>query len=72
MAINGKFQLKRIIFRTTTVTVDGIVSQTITDRACSIQGDHSGRNKPPVDLKTKVPLWPDLAWPGQAKAELLF
>ena len=36
------------------------------------QGDHSGRTKPPVDFKTKVLLWPGLAWPGQAKAELLF
>ena len=36
------------------------------------QGDHSGRTKPPVDFKAKVPLWPGIAWPGQAKAELLF
>ena len=36
-----------------------------------LQGDHSGRTKPPVGFKTKVPLWPGLAWPGQAKAELL-
>ena len=32
-----------------------------------MQGDTSGCAKPPVDLKTKVPLWP-----GQAKTELLF
>ena len=36
-----------------------------------IQGDHSACAKPPVDFKTKVPLWPGLPWPGQAKAELL-
>ena len=35
----------------------------------SIQGDHSGRTKFPVDFRTKVPLWLRLAWPGQAKAE---
>ena len=32
----------------------------------SIQGDHSGRTQPPVDFKTKVPLWPDQARPGQS------
>ena len=34
----------------------------------NIQGDHSACAKPPVDFKTHVPL----AWPDQAKAELLF
>ena len=38
----------------------------------TVQGDHSGRTKPPVDFKTKVRLWPDQARLGQAKAELLF
>ena len=37
----------------------------------NVQRDHSGRTKPPVDFKTKVPLWPDQARLGQAKAELL-
>ena len=36
-----------------------------------LQGDNSACAKPPVDFKTKVPLWSDLLWPGQAKAELL-
>ena len=36
-----------------------------------VQGDHSACAKPPVDFKTKVPLWPGLPWPGQAKVELL-
>ena len=36
-----------------------------------LQGDNSVRTKPPVDFKTKVPLWPGLTWPGQAKGELL-
>ena len=38
----------------------------------TVQGDHSGRTKPPVDFKTQVPLWPDQASPGHAKTELLF
>ena len=38
----------------------------------SVQGDHSACAKPPVDFKPKVPLWPDLSCPGQAKRELLF
>ena len=33
----------------------------------NIQGDPIGSSQPPVDFKTKVPLWP-----GQAKMELLF
>ena len=37
-----------------------------------LQGDHSGRTKPPVDFKTEVPLWPGQARLVQAKAELLF
>ena len=36
-----------------------------------IQGDHSTCAKPPVDFKTKVPLWPVQARTGQAKAQLL-
>ena len=28
-------------------------------------------SKPPIDFKSKVPLWPDLSCPGQAKTELL-
>ena len=32
-------------------------------------GDNSTCSKPPVNFKTKVPFWPGLAWPGQAKAE---
>ena len=31
------------------------------------RGDTSG-----CDFKTKVPFWPSLSWPGQAKTELLF
>ena len=38
----------------------------------SVQGDPSGSSQPPVDFKTKVPLWPGLTWPGHAKTELLF
>ena len=30
----------------------------------SLQGDTSRREKPPIDLKTKVPFRPRLAWPG--------
>ena len=30
-----------------------------------VQGDHSACGEPPVDFKTKVPLWPGLARPGQ-------
>ena len=37
----------------------------------TLQGDTSCWPKPPVDIKTKVPFWPDLPWPGQAKVELL-
>ena len=37
-----------------------------------LQGDHSACAKPAVDFKTKVLLWPGLAWAGQAKAKLLF
>ena len=37
-----------------------------------IQGDHSAFAKPPVDFKTKVPLWPGQARAGQVKVELLF
>ena len=36
------------------------------------QGDHSTCAKPPVDFKTKVPLWPGQARAGQAKTELLY
>ena len=36
-----------------------------------LQTDTAGSSKPPVDFKTKVPFWPGLYWPGQAKAELL-
>ena len=36
-----------------------------------VQGDHSACAKPPVDFKTKVPLWPGQARADQAKAELL-
>ena len=31
----------------------------------SVQGDNSICSKPPVDLKTKVPLWLGLSWPGK-------
>ena len=30
-----------------------------------IQGDTSGCAKPPIDFKTKFPLWPGQARPGQ-------
>ena len=36
-----------------------------------IRGDHSARDEPPVDFKTKVSLWPGQARAGEAKAELL-
>ena len=36
----------------------------------NVQGDYSGTTKPPVDFQTKVPLWPDQARLGQAKADL--
>ena len=36
-----------------------------------LQGDTSPWFEPPVDNKSKVPYWPDLPWPGQAKTELL-
>ena len=43
---------------------------------CQLQGGHSRWPKPPVDFNSKVLLWPCLAlclaWPSQAKAELLF
>ena len=29
-----------------------------------LQGDHSACAKPPIDFKSKVPLWPGLTWPG--------
>ena len=32
----------------------------------TLQGDTSRWPKPPVDLKTKDPIWPGLAWPGQS------
>ena len=31
-----------------------------------VQGDHSACAKPPVDFKTKVPLWPVQVRPGQS------
>ena len=37
-----------------------------------VQGENSSCSKPPVDLRTKVPLWPGLSWPGQVITELLF
>ena len=37
-----------------------------------LQDDTSGCANPAVDFKTKVLFRPSLAWPGQAKAELLF
>ena len=33
----------------------------------SVQGDHSACAKPPVDFKTKVPLRPGQARPGQIR-----
>ena len=38
----------------------------------ALQGDPSGNPRPPVNFKTKLPFWPGLVWPGQAKEELLF
>ena len=38
----------------------------------ALQGDTSRWPKPPVDFKTKVPLWPGQARLGQARTELLF
>ena len=44
------------------------IQEFVTDQQPHIvQGDPSCCAKPPVDFKTKVPLWP-----GQDKAELLF
>ena len=40
--------------------------------ASFLQGDNDTCSKPPVDFKPKVPLWPDLSCPSQAKTELLF
>ena len=37
-----------------------------------VQGDNFTCSKPPVDFRPKVPLWPDLSCPDQAKTELLF
>ena len=37
-----------------------------------VQGDRARWFKPPIDMRTKVPFWPGLPWPGQAKTELLF
>ena len=37
-----------------------------------VQGDHSACAKPPVYFNTKVPLWPGLAWPGQARSKRNF
>ena len=40
----------------------------------SLQGDPSRWPKPPVDFKSKVPIWPGLAalaWPGQSGTLLL-
>ena len=37
-----------------------------------VQGYHSACDEPTIDFITKVPVWPGLAWPNQAKAELLF
>ena len=51
------------------MTVDHIDDFTL--YTMSIQGDHSACAKPPVDFKTKVPLWPGQARADQAKAELL-
>ena len=31
----------------------------------TVQGDTSGCGEPPVDIKTTVPFWPGVAWPGQ-------
>ena len=39
---------------------------TLTKRQTFIQGDHSPCAKPPVVFKTKVPLWPGQARPGQS------
>ena len=36
-----------------------------------LQGDQAAWAKLPVDIKSKVPFWPGLPWPGQAKTELL-
>ena len=36
-----------------------------------LQGDRAACAKPPVEFKSKVPLWPSQARTGQAKAELL-
>ena len=33
-----------------------------------LQGDTALCLKPTVDFKTKVPFWPRLPWPSQAKA----
>ena len=37
-----------------------------------VQGDTSGCDEPPTDFKTKVPFWPGLSRPSQAKTGLLF
>ena len=37
-----------------------------------VQGDHSACAKPPVDIKTKVPLWHSQARAGQARPKRNF
>ena len=48
------------------------VSNLITSTLYELQGDNYTCSKPPVDFKPKVPLWPDLSCPGQAKMEVVF
>ena len=38
---------------------------TSVNSSCNIQGDTSGCDEPPVDIKTKVPVWPGQDRPGQ-------
>ena len=45
----------------------GQQSDTVSE--ANVQDDNSTRSKPPVDLNKKVPPWPGLSWPGQAKTE---
>ena len=64
-AANIRYKTKPIAFKIVDFGIECFITQ-------FVQGNHSSRTKPPVDFETKVPLWPEQARLGQAKAELLF
>ena len=61
-----------LLFLTLLSAPERTCCKTDTILAKEIQGDTSGCDEPPVDFKTKVPFWPGMFWPSQAKRELLF